>query len=85
MVKISGSADIPPAVPIRCPHSDAYGVSGWPRGRVGQSAGTLCIWDDAGNVGIDMGQTVKLRGNSEGQRYRSDVATSHEHHVVAWR
>ena len=31
-----------------------------------------------------MGQTVKLRGNPEGQRYRSGVATSHEHHVVAW-
>ena len=30
------------------------------------------------------GQTVKLRGNPEGQRYRPGVATSHGHHVVAW-
>ena len=29
------------------------------------------------------GQTVKLRGIPEGQRYRSGVATSHEHQVVA--
>ncbi len=31
-----------------------------------------------------MGQTIKLRGNPQGQRYRSGVATSCEHHVVAW-
>ena len=30
------------------------------------------------------GQTVKLRGNPEGQRYRPGVATSYGHHVVAW-
>ena len=30
------------------------------------------------------GETVKLLGNPEGQRYRSGVATSQEHHVVAW-
>ena len=30
------------------------------------------------------GQTVKLRGNPEGQRYRPGVATSQGHHVVAW-
>jgi hypothetical protein len=45
----------------------------------------LCMWDDTGHIGIDMGQTVKLRGNPKGQRGRSGVATSHEHHVVAWR
>ena len=31
-----------------------------------------------------MGQTIKLRGNPQGQRYRSGVATSYEHHAVAW-
>lgn len=30
------------------------------------------------------GQTDKLRGIPEGQQHRSGVATSHEHHVVAW-
>jgi hypothetical protein len=30
------------------------------------------------------GQTVKLLGNPEGQRYRPGVVTSHGHHVVAW-
>jgi hypothetical protein len=30
------------------------------------------------------GQTVKLRGIPEGQRYHRGVATSHEHQVVAW-
>jgi hypothetical protein len=32
-----------------------------------------------------LGETDKLRGIPEGQRYRSGVATSHEHQVVAWR
>jgi hypothetical protein len=30
-----GMAGITPAVPIRCPHGDADGVPGWPRGRAG--------------------------------------------------
>jgi hypothetical protein len=32
-----------------------------------------------------MGETDKLRGIPEGPRYRSGVATPHEHQVVAWR
>jgi hypothetical protein len=40
----------------------------------------LC--NDAGHVGTDI--LSKKCGNPEGQRHRSLVATSHEHHVVAW-
>jgi hypothetical protein len=32
-----------------------------------------------------LGETDKLRGIPEGPRYRSGVATSSEHQVVAWR
>jgi len=33
----------------------------------------------------ELGEIDKLRGIPEGPRYRSGVATSHEHQVVAWR
>jgi hypothetical protein len=40
----------------------------------------------AGNADHSMlGETVKLRGIPECPRYRSGVATSSEHQVVAWR
>ena len=41
-VKVSGAgiAGVPPAIPFRCPHGDAEGVPGWPRGRAGHPAGT---------------------------------------------
>ena len=58
-------AGVPSAVPFRWPHGDAEGVSGWLRGRAVQSAG-IYTHPDAGHIGTDMGQTIKLRGNPEG-------------------
>ncbi len=76
-VKISGAgtADITPAVPFRCPHEDAEGVPGWPRGRAANQPGSTRTLSPSAHVGRrwvrrhrHMGQTVKLRGNPEGQR-----------------
>ena len=85
-----GAADIPPAVPclaVRiwmlrvCP----VGCVGWQATQPG-STRTLSPSVHEGRRWARwhrlMGQTVKLRGNSEGQRYRHGVATSHD--VVAW-
>ncbi len=76
-------AGVPPAVPFHCPHGDAEVVPSWPRGRASQSTGidTVGRWARRHR---HMGQNVKSRGNPEGQRYRSGVATSQDHHVVAW-
>ncbi len=82
MVKISGRGwRVSPLLPLFLfPHGDAGGVPGWPRGRAGHPGGTLsdglglCV----GTSAQTLGQT-ELRGNPEGQRYRSGVATSHEH------
>ena len=37
---------------------------------------TALLGGDAEHVGTDIRQTVKLRGNPEGQRFRPGVATS---------
>ena len=49
---------------------------------------TLRIYLGGGAGNADhsiLGETDKLRGIPEGPRYRSGVATPHEHQVVAWR
>ena len=82
--RVGGQADQPgptrtpsPAVAVvAAVGSICYGLPVTPR---------IYLGGGAGNADHSiLGETDKLRGIPEGQRYRSGVATSHEHHVVAW-
>ncbi len=92
-VKVSGlGRRVSPLLSLfLCPHGDAEGVPGWPRGRAGKSAGVygplvrLCMRGDVGDMGTDIwvrpfncGETLKASGTALGWRHPTNT-------MAAWR